>query len=195
MTASCGGWRGPVGASRRRRRPRSRLDDRLARRAPRAAGHAAGLAARRGARDQRRRGAARLAGAPAGSPGAGASRETGALCCPISAGRGRSATAGSARAPRRMADVVQPGDLVMIEPPRRAARPAAAAARRRRRRPATGCTLRQIPQVQGALVSLDPTTGRVLAMVGRLELRAEPVQPRDPGAAASRRSASSRSSI
>ena len=27
-------------------------------------------------------------------------------------------------------------------------------------------TLRQIPEVQGALVALDPATGRVLAMVG-----------------------------
>src|SRR5487761_1895958 len=32
--------------------------------------------------------------------------------------------------------------------------------------PANRATLRQIPLVQGALVSLDPRTGRVLAMVG-----------------------------
>ena len=32
--------------------------------------------------------------------------------------------------------------------------------------PANRATLRQIPLVQGALVSLDPQTGRVLAMVG-----------------------------
>ena len=51
-------------------------------------------------------------------------------------------------APHRMADIVRPGDLVMVEP---------AGARAR---------LEQIPSVQGALVSLDPTTGRVLAMVG-----------------------------
>ncbi len=76
-------------------------------------------------------------------------------------------------APRRIADVMQPGDVVMVEP----ATPIAAA-------PAPGngatkpaaattaapgvqrLTLRQIPAVQGALVSLDPRTGRVLAMVG-----------------------------
>jgi penicillin-binding protein 1A len=47
-----------------------------------------------------------------------------------------------------LAEMVQPGDVVMIQPdPQRVA-------------------LRQIPKVQGALVSLDPTTGRVLAMVG-----------------------------
>jgi penicillin-binding protein 1A len=55
-------------------------------------------------------------------------------------------------APRRMADVVTAGDVVMIEPDATGA--------------TTAVTLRQIPQVQGALVSLDPVTGRVLAMVG-----------------------------
>lgn len=53
--------------------------------------------------------------------------------------------------PRRLADVAQPGDLVMVEP---------SAAKGER------VALRQIPAVQGALVSLDPATGRVLAMVG-----------------------------
>jgi penicillin-binding protein 1A len=58
-------------------------------------------------------------------------------------------------APHRMADVLALGDVVMIEP-----------------QPATGTnaaeriTLRQIPAVEGALVCLDPATGRVLAMSG-----------------------------
>ena len=95
-------------------------------------------------------------------------------------------------APRKMADVMQPGDVVMVDPsapggiaaagagstpaagaPTAAASPAAAAnAGKPRPTPAAQPTpvirlsLRQIPQVQGALVSLDPTTGRVLAMVG-----------------------------
>jgi penicillin-binding protein 1A len=96
-------------------------------------------------------------------------------------------------APRKMADVVQPGDVVMVEPaslgataaavpagsaaPAGAAAPAASpalAANAGKSRPAPAAqpapvirlALRQIPQVQGALVSLDPTTGRVLAMVG-----------------------------
>ena len=63
-----------------------------------------------------------------------------------------------------MTDVVKPGDVVMVEPapPRRrgGAPPRAAAPSRR------PLALRQIPAVQGALVSLDPATGRVLAMVG-----------------------------
>lgn len=54
--------------------------------------------------------------------------------------------------PRRMTDVVQAGDVVMIEPD------------------STGkgdsVTLRQVPQVQGALMTMDPVTGRVLAMAG-----------------------------
>jgi len=60
--------------------------------------------------------------------------------------------------PHKMADVMLPGDVVMVRP----AHSAAAAS------PQTPVllSLRQIPLVQGALVSLDPTTGRVLAMVG-----------------------------
>lgn len=73
-------------------------------------------------------------------------------------------------APRRMQDIVQAGDVVMIDPkgvPGAAASPA-------RGRPAAApavppqprVALRQIPLVQGALVSIEPTTGRVIAMVG-----------------------------
>ena len=56
---------------------------------------------------------------------------------------------------RRVDDVVQPGDVVMVEPV--AAVPG--------KRP-EHVALRQIPVVQGALVSMDPATGRVLAMSG-----------------------------
>ncbi len=63
-------------------------------------------------------------------------------------------------APRRMSDVVQVGDVVMVEPQAAAAAQGRAAAQPER------LALRQIPQVQGALVSLDPATGRVLAMSG-----------------------------
>jgi penicillin-binding protein 1A len=84
-------------------------------------------------------------------------------------------------APRKMADVVQPGDVVMVDPSAAlaslfaATAPPATAGKPRPPQgpaPAQAATaqvrlaLRQIPQVQGALVSLDPTTGRVLAMVG-----------------------------
>ncbi len=69
-------------------------------------------------------------------------------------------------APRRIADVVQVGDVVMVEPV--AASPAVPAIGKVRAAAATRerLLLRQIPLVQGALVSLDPATGRVLAMSG-----------------------------
>ena len=63
-------------------------------------------------------------------------------------------------APRRMSDVVQLGDIVMIEPQ------AATAAQGRTAARAERVLLRQIPQVQGALVSIEPATGRVVAMSG-----------------------------
>jgi penicillin-binding protein 1A len=63
-------------------------------------------------------------------------------------------------APRRLADVIQPGDVIMIEPA--AAQPAQG---RNPARPERAI-LRQIPLVQGALVSIDPATGRVLALSG-----------------------------
>jgi penicillin-binding protein 1A len=68
--------------------------------------------------------------------------------------------------PRRMSDVLKTGDVVMVDP----AAPPPAAASRAQAKPVTPAlprlALMQIPLVQGALVSLDPTTGRVLAMVG-----------------------------
>jgi len=69
-------------------------------------------------------------------------------------------------APRRMTDVLQQGDVVMVEP--NAAPPVVQPAKNAKPAPAPlpRLALRQIPAVQGALVSLDPTTGRVLAMVG-----------------------------
>ena len=63
-------------------------------------------------------------------------------------------------APRKLGDVVQPGDLVMVEPAL-----AVAAAGRNPARP-DRVLLRQIPLVQGALVSIEPATGRVVAMSG-----------------------------
>jgi len=61
--------------------------------------------------------------------------------------------------PRKVADILQVGDVIMTEPAGVSA-PARGMARSDR------LWLRQVPQVQGALVSLDPATGRVLAMSG-----------------------------
>jgi penicillin-binding protein 1A len=57
--------------------------------------------------------------------------------------------------PRRIADVLAQGDVVMMQLEADAGR-----------KPVDRLVLRQIPQVSGALVSLDPRTGRVLAMSG-----------------------------
>ncbi len=63
-------------------------------------------------------------------------------------------------APKRVTDVLQTGDIVMVE-----LLPATAAQGKTAARPER-LVLRQIPAVQGALVSLDPATGRVLALSG-----------------------------
>ncbi|MCS6920787.1 MAG: penicillin-binding protein 1A [Elioraea sp.] len=69
-------------------------------------------------------------------------------------------------APRAASDVVSVGDIILVEP--LPAEPAQAAARNRPARPALPerASLRQAPEVEGALVALDPTTGRVLALSG-----------------------------
>jgi penicillin-binding protein 1A len=74
--------------------------------------------------------------------------------------RPRRSDASLGPAPRGAADVVKPGEVVMVTPlaPAKADAPAAKAA--------TLFTLCQVPEVSGALVVLDPHTGRVLAISG-----------------------------
>ncbi|WP_207540063.1 penicillin-binding protein 1A [Sabulicella rubraurantiaca] len=63
-------------------------------------------------------------------------------------------------APRRMSDIVAPGDVVLVE-----VDPGRPAEGRNPARPER-LSLRQVPEVEGAIVALDPNTGRVLAMSG-----------------------------
>jgi len=74
--------------------------------------------------------------------------------------------------PHRMEEVLKPGDIVMVQP-----EDGTLEMRLQDGKPAHGrrqaenlilnrLMLRQIPKVEGALVSLDPATGRVLAMSG-----------------------------
>ncbi|HEX3535936.1 MAG TPA: PBP1A family penicillin-binding protein [Stellaceae bacterium] len=61
------------------------------------------------------------------------------------------------------------GDIVYVEPLGGSAAPAAAPSRRQKAPPAPAVPtfgLRQIPEVSGGFVALDPKTGRVLAMIG-----------------------------
>jgi penicillin-binding protein 1A len=53
-------------------------------------------------------------------------------------------------APGRMSAVMTPGDVVMVEP----------------QADRTRLDLEQIPRIEGALIAMDPRTGRVLALVG-----------------------------
>ncbi len=63
--------------------------------------------------------------------------------------------------PRNAADVVRPGDVVMVKPINPASKGEAVDAKT----PAA-YTLCQVPEISGALVAMDPHTGRVLAISG-----------------------------
>ena len=63
--------------------------------------------------------------------------------------------------PRTASDVIKPGDVVMVEPAITTAKGEAVNART----PAT-YTLCQVPEISGALVVMDPHSGRVLAVSG-----------------------------
>ena len=73
-------------------------------------------------------------------------------------------------APRNAADVVKPGDLVLVEPLAETAKPAPTRRKAVAAKPAGPArplyNLCQIPEVSGAVVAIDPHTGRVLAMSG-----------------------------
>jgi penicillin-binding protein 1A len=70
----------------------------------------------------------------------------------------------------RVQDVVQPGDIVLVEPAHAPvpAAPVKARYTRQQQQPAveTRYLLRQIPDVSGGVVAMDPKTGRVYALVG-----------------------------
>ncbi|AWU93020.1 penicillin-binding protein 1A [Azospirillum ramasamyi] len=86
----------------------------------------------------------------------------------------RAAKDGEAVGPaiRKPSDVAKLGDIVLVEAISGPAakdedeKPARKGAQAAKELPPGSYALRQIPQVQGGLVALDPHTGRVLAMVG-----------------------------
>lgn len=60
--------------------------------------------------------------------------------------------------PRNPAEILSPGDVIAVEPIDAA-------------KPQTGFNLRQIPEIGGGLVAMDPHTGRVLALVGGFDFK------------------------
>ncbi len=116
------------------------------------------LAARRRARRQRCRGPHRLAARP---------RKIG-RCSRTSAKPERSPRAGTNWTRKACGRPLSPGDVVYVEP--LDGKPGQ-------------FRLRQIPEISGAIVAMDPITGRVCAMVGGFSFDAVGVQPRHPGAA------------
>ncbi|MGZ0189827.1 MAG: penicillin-binding protein 1A, partial [Alphaproteobacteria bacterium] len=63
------------------------------------------------------------------------------------------------RTPRSLTKVLGPGDVIAVSPAKRTSK-------KKRPYPAGTYTLDQIPDVDGAIIAIDPHTGRVLAMTG-----------------------------
>ena len=79
---------------------------------------------------------------------------------------------GMGGSPRVMTDVLKPGDVIYVSP----------------REPtdtetdvAGQWSLQQVPKISGALVAMDPHTGRVLALVGGFSFAESRVRPRGAG--------------
>jgi len=71
----------------------------------------------------------------------------------------------------RAAEVLKPGDIVLVEPLGAAAPASANASARRAPAPLLLYGLRQVPDVSGGFVAMDPKTGRTFALVGGWDFR------------------------
>ena len=121
---------------------------------------------------------ARIGLQPAREPGGAVVRDRQIGIIPIEGAKW--ARPSSPKQPLRLGQVLSPGDVVYVEPlPGKEGQ----------------FKLRQIPEVYGAMVVMDPLTGRVLALFGGFSLRPEPVRPRHPGDAPARFLPSSPSSM
>jgi penicillin-binding protein 1A len=96
---------------------------------------------------------ARVGFQPAREPGGAVSKERESGTITLEGVKWAKATSGplKGKAPAKVSQVLEPGDVVYVEP---------LAGKDGQFR------LRQVPEVSGAIVAMDPTTGRVLAMVG-----------------------------
>ncbi|MEI7804795.1 MAG: penicillin-binding protein 1A [Hyphomicrobiales bacterium] len=95
---------------------------------------------------------ARVGMQPGREPGGGVSKERQIGIVPIEGVRWAKAASGPERnrAIAKVSQVLNPGDVIYVEPAKLAGQ----------------FRVRQIPEVSGAIVAMDPWTGRVLAMVG-----------------------------
>jgi penicillin-binding protein 1A len=117
---------------------------------------------------------ARIGLQPSREPGGAVGKERTIGVLPLEGVKWARAAAGTGKGrgmPTKVSQVVEPGDLIYVEPLERAPKDT----RRRRTsdrdeeaEPAVGnlYRLRQIPEVSGAISVMDPWTGRVLALVG-----------------------------
>ena len=96
---------------------------------------------------------ARVGFQPAREPGGAVSKERESGTLTLEGVKWAKATSGplKGKAPTKVSQVLEPGDVVYVEP---------LAGKDGQFR------LRQVPEVSGAIVAMDPSTGRVLAMVG-----------------------------
>ncbi|MPZ56792.1 MAG: PBP1A family penicillin-binding protein [Rhizobiales bacterium] len=97
---------------------------------------------------------ARVGLQPGREPGGAVVRERQVGIVPLDGVKWAKSAPGAKRtikAVRKVGDVLEPGDVVYVEP---------------MTKDATQYRLRQVPEVSGGIVAMDPWTGRVLAMVG-----------------------------
>jgi penicillin-binding protein 1A len=97
--------------------------------------------------------AARVGLYPARDPGGALSKERQIAIIPLDGMKWAKAVEGPmrGRVPTKVSQVLEPGDVVHVEP---------------LNKETNTWRLRQVPEISGAIVVMDPQTGRVLAMVG-----------------------------
>ncbi|HZP78953.1 MAG TPA: penicillin-binding protein 1A [Pseudolabrys sp.] len=93
---------------------------------------------------------ARIGLQPPREPGGYINKERTTGILPVEGVKWAKPASGPAKAITKVTQVVAPGDVIYVEPAKTAGQ----------------FRLRQVPEISGALVAMDPWTGRVLAMVG-----------------------------
>jgi penicillin-binding protein 1A len=101
---------------------------------------------------------ARIGFQPAREPGGAVSKERQVGIVPLDGVRWAKPASGAnrGRVPAKVSQVLQPGDVIYVDP-----------LLEKDGKPREGLfRLRQVPEISGAILAMDPLTGRILAMVG-----------------------------